>query len=58
MPEKVYFLADSEEEKKYEITTWFRCVGIEKFLEKVEEENKIVGIIVSDNNIGFILDTK
>lgn len=53
---KVYWLVGSEENKPYDVTTWYRSVGIEKFVKKVEEENKIVGVIFSDNNIGFILD--
>jgi hypothetical protein len=54
--EKVYWLVDSDENKPYKITTWYRCVKGQEFVEKVEKENKIVGIIFSDNNIGFILD--
>ena len=56
--DKVYWLADSEEDKKYETTTWYRNVGIENFVNKVEKENKIVGIVFNDNLIGFILDKK
>jgi hypothetical protein len=56
--EKVYWLVGSEENKKYETTTWFRCVGLEKFLDRVEEKNTIVAIIAEDNNIGFIVEDK
>lgn len=56
--DKVYFFADSEEGKQYETTTWYRCVGLHEFLEKVEKEHKIVGMVASGNNIGFILDKK
>ena len=31
---------------------------VEEFVKKVEEKNKIAGIIFSRNNIGFILDDK
>lgn len=54
--QKVYWLADSEENKQYEVTTWYRCMGGQKFVELVEKKAKIVAIIFSDNNIGFILD--
>lgn len=56
MKEKVYWLADSQEDKPYEESTWYRCVGIQDFLEKVEKEHKIVAVVASGNNIGFILD--
>jgi hypothetical protein len=59
--DKVYWFMDSEANKKYPITTWYRCMGITQFIRKVEKENKIVGLIIPDgeddrNNIGFILD--
>ena len=53
---KVYWLIDSEEAKPYETQTFYRCVGIEEFVKKVEKENKIVGIIFEGNNLGFVLD--
>jgi hypothetical protein len=53
---KVYWLVDSEENKAYDTTTWLRCMKIQEFVEKVEEKNKIVGVVFSDNNIGFVLD--
>ena len=56
MKEKVHWLIASESNKPYGITTWYRAVGIEKFIDLIEEKNKIVGIIFKDNNIGFILD--
>lgn len=56
--DKVYWLVDSKEDFPYETSTWYRSVGIEKFVKKVEENRKIVGVIFSDNNIGFVLDEK
>ena len=53
---KVYWLFDSEEDKPYTITTWYRCLRIEEFVKKVERKNKIVGIIFEDNGLGFVLD--
>lgn len=55
-PEIVKFLEDAEIGKEYKTTTWYRSVGIQDFVEKVEKDNKIVGVIFSDNNIGFIID--
>ena len=55
--EKVYWLTNSEENTTYKATTWYRSVGIEDFIKKVEKDNEIVGIIFSDNNIGFILNS-
>jgi hypothetical protein len=54
--EIVKWLADSKEDKPYPITTWYRCVKIQEFVEKVEKEHKIVGVVFSGNNLGFILD--
>lgn len=57
--EKVYWLADSQTDKEYKITVWYRCVGVEDFVKLVESKgNKVVGIIFSDNNLGFVLDQK
>jgi hypothetical protein len=53
--EKVYWLVNSKEDKPYQTTTWYRSVGIEDFVKKVEKNNEIVGVVFSDNNIGFIL---
>jgi len=59
MSEKICWFINSLESKKYESTTWYRCPGVENFLNKVEAHgNEIVGLIISDNNIGFILDKK
>lgn len=54
--DKVYWLADSEENKPYPTATWYRSVGVQEFVEKVEKEHRIVGVIFSGNNIGFVLD--
>ena len=55
--EKVYWLIGSEENKSYGTTTWYRCMGIENFIKKVEADNKkIVGVLFSENNLGFILE--
>ena len=55
-PEIVKFLEDAEIGKEYKTTTWFRCMNIQDFVEKVEKDNKIVGVIFSGNNLGFIID--
>ena len=56
--EKVYWLADSEENKPYEISTYLRVMKIEKFINDVEKKHKIVGITFEDNLLGFILDER
>ncbi len=55
---KTYWTTDSEMNKNYVESTWFRCVGIEDFLSKVEEKWIIVGVEAEDNNIGFILNRR
>lgn len=57
-PDRVIYTIDSEENKPYNMTTWYRSFGIQDFVEKVEKEHVIVGVVFSDNNIGFILDNK
>lgn len=53
----MFWLADSEEGMQYNKSTYYRCVGIEDFVKKVEDGgSKIVGITFSDNNLGFILE--
>lgn len=56
--QKVHWLIDSKEDHEYETTTWFRCMGIEDFVNKIKKNGqwKIVGIIFEGNNIGFILE--
>ena len=54
--ERVYWLIGSKKDKPYKTSTWYRCVGLQKFLDKVEEENEVVAIVSDGNNIGFILD--
>ena len=56
--DKVYWLVGSEENKPYGTSTWYRSVGIQEFIEKVEKEHDIAGVIFSGNNIGFVLDKK
>ena len=56
--QKVYWLENSEENKEYETTTWYRCMKGEDFVKKVEEKYNVVGITFEGNNIGFILDDK
>lgn len=56
--DKVYWLVDSEPNKPYENSTWYRSIKIEEFVKKVEEKHKIVGITFDGNNIGFILDER
>ena len=55
---KVHWTIKSVSKKAYSITTWYRAVGVENFVNLVEKKNKIVGIIFDDNNIGFLLDEK
>jgi hypothetical protein len=57
-PKEVKWLECAEDNKKYKTTTWYRCVLIEGFVNEVEEESKIVGIIFDGNKIGFVLDDK
>ena len=56
--ENIYWLADSEEDKPYETSTYLRVMKIEEFVGKIEKEHKIVGITFDDNNLGFILGDK
>lgn len=56
--DRVMWLVGSEENKPYQTTTWLRCTRVQDFVERVEKENKIVGVVFSDNNLGFILDEK
>jgi hypothetical protein len=56
--DKVYWLINSEENKPYPTSTWYRCMGIEEFVKKVEKKHAIVGIAFDGNNLGFILDKK
>ena len=56
--EKIFWLSSSVENKPYAKTTWYRCMKGEEFVKRVEEKNKIVGVIFSHNDIGFILDEK
>lgn len=62
MPEEkediVKFLENAEIGKEYKTTTWFRCMHIQEFVEQVEKSHEIVGVIFSDNNLGFIIDEK
>ena len=58
MKDKVYWLENSPMDEVLDTTTWYRSVGIEEFVKKVEAENKICGVIFSDNNIGFVLKKK
>ena len=56
--DRVMWLVGSEENKPYQMTTWLRCMKCQEFVEKVEEKHKIVGVVFSDNNLGFILEEK
>lgn len=61
--QEIYWFINSGKEKKYHITTWYRCMGITQFIKDIEKKNKIVGLIISNNdddrnNIGFILERK
>lgn len=54
----VKFFESAEIGKEYRATTWYRSVKIQDFVERVEEENEIVGVIFSGNNIGFIIEKR
>lgn len=56
--EIVKWLVNSQENVVYDEATFYRCVGIQDFIEKVEKENEIVGVTFSGNNLGFILSPK
>jgi len=55
---KVYWLVGSEEEKIYDTSTWYRCLGIEKFIKEVEKDHKIIGVMFEGNNLGFVIERK
>ena len=55
---KSYWLECSEIDKPYDRTFWYRCFGIEKFIDKVEIKNTIMVIVVDGNNIGFVAEGK
>jgi hypothetical protein len=54
----IFWFNNAEVGKGYEESTYYRCPGIEEFIEKVQEKKKIVGLEIEGNNIGFILDNK
>lgn len=56
--EKVYWLEDAPIDEPLTSSTYYRSIGIEDFIKKVEVENQICGITFSGNNIGFILKDK
>jgi len=56
--EKVYWFINSKEGEAYDAVAYYRCHGIEEFIKKVEETKEIVGLVVSGNNIGFIIKEK
>lgn len=56
MSEKVFMFAKAEEGKPYNTVTYYRCPGVENFINKVEESSVIVGLEIDGNNIGFIID--
>lgn len=55
--EIVKWFRNCEFNKQYK-AIWHRSAKVQEFVESIEEKNKIVGVIFSDNNIGFILDSK
>ncbi len=55
---EVYWFADSDINKPYEISTYLRVMKVEQFVKDVEKEHKIVGMTFEDNLLGFILDKK
>ena len=59
MNEKItIWSTESEENKKYEKSTYLRVMKVQSFVEKVQEDNKIIGITFEDNLLGFILEEK
>jgi len=52
------WLESSIKGKPYAQSTWYRCPGIQNFVEKVQDKFVIVGVVFSGNNIGFITDKK
>lgn len=54
----VHWTIESEEDKPYPMATYFRCMHIEEFINKVQEKHAIVGFTFEGNNIGFILGDK
>jgi len=58
MKDRVYWLINSEQDVKYDKTTWYRCVGIENFIKRTEEKFEIVGVLAEENNLGFVLKDK
>uniref|UniRef100_A0A6M3K211 Uncharacterized protein n=1 Tax=viral metagenome TaxID=1070528 RepID=A0A6M3K211_9ZZZZ len=57
MEQIVKWMVDSEADRPYKTATWYRCMGIQKFVEEVEGQiGTIVAIVFSDNNIGFVID--
>jgi hypothetical protein len=56
MTEQSFLFAIAEEDKPYSTVAWYRCAGIENFVNKVQQGAVIVGIAVDGNNIGLILD--
>jgi len=51
--EKVLWMVNSDPEVGYDKVAYYRCPDIQEFVEKIGVDN-IVGVIVDDNNIGFI----
>ena len=49
---------ESEENKKYDKSTYLRVLKVQSFVEKVQEDNKIVAVTFEDNLLGFILEDK
>lgn len=59
LEQKVFWSDESKPDKKYTTTTWYRCVGIGPFIQRVLEKHNIVGVTFEDDNIfGFILEEK
>ena len=56
--DRVLWLESDVENKHYDRTTWYRCVGVQKFVKKVEETKTIVAVVFSGNNLGFIIEEK
>ena len=44
--------------KKPGITVWYRCMGIEQFIRRVEVRRNIMGITFDGSNIGFLTEDR
>lgn len=53
--DKMYHIFKVMEGKNHCETAWYRCIGIENFINIIEKTHQIVGFIPDGNKIGFML---